>query len=65
MTVRECLTDIINVCGRDNDYVISGPVWEYFRAPKELMFEELPKHGLEDYLKIYQKYLDAYYAEQK
>lgn len=50
MTVRECLTDIINVCGRDNDYIISGPVWEYFRAPKELMFEELPKHGLEDYL---------------
>ena len=50
MTVRECLSDIINVCGRNNDYVISGPVWEYFRAPKELMFEELPKHGLEDYL---------------
>ena len=50
MTVRECLSDIINVCGRDNDYVISGPVWEYFRAPKEMMFEELPNHGLEDYL---------------
>ena len=50
MTVRECLADIVNVCGRNNDYVISGPVWEYFRAPKELMFEELPKHGLEDYL---------------
>ena len=50
MTVRECLSDIVNVCGRDNDYVISGPVWEYFRAPKQLMFEELPKHGLEDYL---------------
>lgn len=50
MTVRECLSDIVNVCGRNNDYVISGPVWEYFRAPKELMFEELPKHGLEDYL---------------
>ena len=30
--------------------MVSGPVWEYFRAPKELMFEELPKHGLEDYL---------------
>ena len=27
MTVRECLSDIINVCGRNNDYVISGPVW--------------------------------------
>lgn len=50
MTVRECLADIVNVCGRNNDYVISGPVWEYFRAPKALMFEELPKHGLEDYL---------------
>ena len=50
MTVREILADIVNVFGRDNDYVISGPVWEYFRAPKEMMFEELPKHGLEDYL---------------
>lgn len=50
MTVRECLSDIVNVCGRNNDYVISGPVWEYFRAPKELMFEDLPKHGFEDYL---------------
>lgn len=50
MTVRECLADIINICGRNNDYVISGPVWEYFRAPKELMFEELPSHSLEDYL---------------
>ena len=38
MTVRECLS------------VISGPVWEYFRAPKEMMFEKLPDHGLEDYL---------------
>ena len=50
MVVRECLSDIVNVCARNNDYVVSGPVWEYFRAPKELMFEELPKHGLEDYL---------------
>ena len=50
MAVRECLCDIINVCGRNNEYVISGPVWEYFRAPKELMFGELPTHGFEDYL---------------
>lgn len=50
MTVRDCLSDIVNICGRNNDYVISGPVWEYFRAPKELMFSELPKCGLEDYL---------------
>jgi len=50
MTVRECLCDILNMFGRDNDYVVSGPVWEYFRAPKELMFEELPHYGIEDYL---------------
>ncbi|MBQ5955246.1 MAG: HpcH/HpaI aldolase/citrate lyase family protein, partial [Firmicutes bacterium] len=50
LTVRECLSDIINVCGRNNDYVISGPVWEYFRAPKELMFEDLQHYGIEDNL---------------
>ena len=50
MVVRECLSDIINVFGRNNDYVVAGPVWEYFRAPKEMMFEELPHHGIEDYL---------------
>ncbi len=48
--VRDCLADIINVFGRNNDYIVSGPVWEYFRAPKELMFEELPTHGLDNYL---------------
>lgn len=50
MTVRECLSDILNVFTRNNDYVISGPVWEYFRASKEMMFEDLPKHNLNDYL---------------
>lgn len=50
MAVRECLGDIINIFARNNDYVISGPVWEYFRAPKELMFKTLPEHGVEDYL---------------
>lgn len=50
MTVRECLSDIINVYGRNNNYVISGPVWEYFRAPKELMFDELQHYNIEDYL---------------
>ena len=50
MTVRECLSDILNIFGRNNDYVISGPVWEYFRAPKELMFKDLPHYGIEDYL---------------
>ena len=48
--VRDCLADIINVFARNNDYILSGPVWEYFRAPQELMFDDLPAHGLEDYL---------------
>lgn len=50
LTVRECLCDIVNVCGRDNSYVISGPVWEYFRAPKRLMFEDLKDYSMEDFL---------------
>lgn len=50
MTVRECLSDILNVFTRNNEFVVSGPVWEYFRASKRMMFEELPKHTLDDYL---------------
>ena len=48
LTVREILSDIINVFGRNNDYVISGPVWEYFRASKQMMFDELPSYDIED-----------------
>ena len=43
MTVRDCLQDILNVFTRDNEYCVSGPVWEYFRASKEMKFEELPE----------------------
>ena len=50
LTVREILSDILNVFARNNDYVISGPVWEYFRASKRMMFEELPKMDVEDML---------------
>ncbi len=42
MTVRDCLSDILNVFARDNEYVVSGPVWEYFRASKEMRWDELP-----------------------
>ncbi|MBM7690919.1 citrate lyase beta subunit [Peribacillus deserti] len=28
--IADCITDIINIFGRENEYVISGPVWEYF-----------------------------------
>lgn len=50
LTVREILSDIINVFGRNNDYTISGPVWEYFRASKQMMFHELPGYDIEDCL---------------
>lgn len=50
MTVREILCDIVNIFARNNDYVISGPVWEYFRASKEMMFRDLPKYNIEDVL---------------
>jgi hypothetical protein len=47
LTVREILSDIVNVFGRNNDYVISGPVWEYFRASKQMMFQDLPTHNID------------------
>ena len=50
MTVRDILTDILNVFTRDGDYTVSGPVWEYFRINKKLKFSELPKVDLQQSL---------------
>lgn len=50
MTVKDCLMDILNVFTRDNDYTISGPVWEYFRASKEMRFQSLPEFDFTDAL---------------
>lgn len=36
LTVRDCLSDILNFFSRaDDDYSVSGPVWEYFLAYKK------------------------------
>lgn len=43
ITVRDCLLDILNVFIRDNQYTVSGPVWEYFRAEKKMRFQPLPE----------------------
>ena len=43
LTVADCLKDVLNVFARNNDYCVSGPVWEYFRAKKETMDEEVPE----------------------
>ena len=50
MTVRDCLQDILNLFIRNNDYTVSGPVWEYFRASKEMRFKDLPKSGFQESL---------------
>lgn len=35
--LRDCVTDIINIFGREgNSFVISGPVWEYFKSDRVL-----------------------------
>lgn len=46
ITVREILMDILNFFSRDNQYVVSGPVWEYFLANKNMKFKEIPKHDI-------------------
>ena len=51
MTVSNCLMDILNVFTRDNDYTVSGPVWEYFKANKGMKsLSELPKVDLQQTL---------------
>lgn len=43
LPVADCLKDVLNVFSRHNDYSVSGPVWEYFRAKKDMKFEEMPE----------------------
>ncbi len=51
MTVSNCLMDILNVFTRNNDYTVSGPVWEYFKASKRMKtMAELPKVDLQQTL---------------
>jgi citrate lyase beta subunit len=36
--IRDCISDIINLFGRsDKEYVISGPVWEYFSGSTRIL----------------------------
>ena len=46
ITVRDCLSDILNVFTRNNEYTVSGPVWEYFRANKSMKFDEQLPHNI-------------------
>ena len=43
LPVADCLRDVLNVFARHNNYSVSGPVWEYFRANKDMKFEDAPE----------------------
>jgi len=47
LTVRACLSAILNVFGRYNDYVLSGPVWEYFHVSKKQKFQNISDISLQ------------------
>ncbi|AIO18610.1 hypothetical protein KQ51_00730 [Candidatus Izimaplasma bacterium HR1] len=40
ITVRDCLADIINILGRADGYILSGPVWEYFSVSENMKIED-------------------------
>lgn len=51
MTVSDILLDILNMFTRNNDYVVSGPVWEYFRINRKMKFSEtLPNIDIKESL---------------
>jgi len=61
--IRDCVTDIINVFGRQEDgFVISGPVWEYFRSDRvlkpQLRMTPFQEAMGKDGLKLRMSYLD-------
>jgi citrate lyase beta subunit len=39
--VRDCIADVVNICARGGDHVVTGPVWEYFAAPERLFVSSL------------------------
>lgn len=42
LTVRDCLSDILNFLSREeDDYVISAPVWEYFLADRRVNLSKI------------------------
>jgi len=47
LTVRACLSAILNMFGRNNDYVLSGPVWEYFHMSKRQKFQDVADISLQ------------------
>ncbi len=50
ITIRDCLADILNLFTRAEDnYVVSGPVWEYFSNGGRLLKPQLRRSPFEEY----------------
>ena len=46
--IRDCIADIINVFGRsEKEYIISGPVWEYFFNGQKILKPQLRQYPFE------------------
>ena len=76
MVIRDCIADIVNIFGRiESDYVVSGPVWEYFANVERVLkpqlrrspFEECHDHsggkGTEIRSQLLNKYVDGLIRE--
>lgn len=50
LAVRDCLSDILNVFTRNNEYTVSGPVWEYFVVNKDKKFKSLSNYDFKNTL---------------
>lgn len=48
--IKDILVDVLNFFNRSGDYVLSGPVWEYFRVNKKMKFAELPEPDMQQAL---------------
>ncbi|HEY8910934.1 MAG TPA: HpcH/HpaI aldolase/citrate lyase family protein [Desulfosporosinus sp.] len=50
MVIRDCIADIVNIFGRvESDYVVSGPVWEYFANVGRVLKPQLRRSPFEEF----------------
>jgi citrate lyase beta subunit len=71
--IKDCIADIVNVFLRaDKEYVISGPVWEYFSRTERVLKpqlrigpfeEEFGRSGYEKRNRIIDQYIDGLISE--
>ncbi|WP_180954238.1 HpcH/HpaI aldolase/citrate lyase family protein [Bacillus sp. M6-12] len=70
--IRDCIADIINMFARsEQEYTVSGPVWEYFKKGDRIFkpqlrqspFESMGKEGLSFRKGILNQYLDGLIKE--